>query len=140
MVVQYAPYGAGANICRALGGEVNPSPSGKLGEFRVGNAATLPVATAVGGVTWGLSLTNKYLVDDIVRKPVALQHGRIQPIDQPGLGVMIDEAKVSRFEICAPLSNRSRNEHKSAARPDGAISNDHNFPLIGERTWERRLS
>jgi L-alanine-DL-glutamate epimerase-like enolase superfamily enzyme len=91
VVVQYAPYGSCANICRAAGGEVNLS--GKLGESRVRNAAASSVATAVDSVIWGLSLTNKYLVDDIVRKPGALQHGWIQPIDQPGLGVMIDEAK-----------------------------------------------
>jgi L-alanine-DL-glutamate epimerase-like enolase superfamily enzyme len=106
-------------LCRALGGEVNLS--GKLGESSISNAATLSVATAVGGVTWGLSLTNKYLLEDIVRNPIVIQHGRIQPIEQPGLGVEIDEAKVSRFEIHTPSSSRSRKEHESAARPDSAI-------------------
>jgi L-alanine-DL-glutamate epimerase-like enolase superfamily enzyme len=106
-------------LCRALGGEVNLS--GKLGESSVANAATLSVAAAVGGVTWGLSLTNKYLVDDIVRKPITIQHGRIQPIDEPGLGIEIDEAKVSRFEIHGALSNGPRKAHQTANEPNGAI-------------------
>lgn len=104
-------------LCRALGGEVNLS--GKLGESSVGNAATLSVATAVGGITWGLSLTNKYLVGDIVRNPILLQNGRIQPIDQPGLGVDIDEAKVSRFEIHAGGPSPGRNEHRVAEETSG---------------------
>ena len=106
-------------LCRALGGEVNLS--GKLGESSVANAATLSVATAVGGVTWGLSLTNKYLVEDIVREPILLQHGRMQPIDQPGLGVEIDESKVSRFEIHKTLPNWSLNAHEITNECDGAV-------------------
>ena len=106
-------------ICRALGGEVNLS--GKLGESSLGNAATLSVAAAVGGVTWGLSLTNKTLVEDIVRKPIAIQHGRVQPIDQPGLGIEIDEAKISRFEIHVGSSSTSRKAQKAANEPNGTI-------------------
>ena len=91
-------------LCRALGGDVNLS--GKLGESSVANAATLSVATAVGGVTWGLSVTNNYLVDDIVRKPLLVRDGRIHAIEEPGLGVEIDEAKVGRFELHPTLESR----------------------------------
>jgi L-alanine-DL-glutamate epimerase-like enolase superfamily enzyme len=94
---------AAIRLCRALGGDVNLS--GKLGESSVANAATLSVATAVGGVTWGLSVTNNYLVDDIVRKPIAVRDGCIHPIEEPGLGVDIDETKVARFEL-RPKSER----------------------------------
>ena len=100
-------------LCRALGGEINLS--GKLGESSVGNAATLSVAAAVGGVAWGLSLTNKHLVEDIVREPLAIERGQIRPIDRPGLGVEIDEAKVSRFEIHSAFSNSLRKEHEITA-------------------------
>jgi L-alanine-DL-glutamate epimerase-like enolase superfamily enzyme len=95
-------------LCRALGGDVNLS--GKLGETSVANAATLSVATAIGGVTWGLSVTNDYLVDDIVRKPIVVRDGHIEPIDEPGLGVEIDEAKVGRFELHRTSENHA---HKS---------------------------
>jgi muconate cycloisomerase len=88
---------AAIRLCRALGGDVNLS--GKFGESSVANAATLSVATAVGGVTWGLSVTNNYLVDDIVREPIMVRNGRIHPIEKPGLGVEIDEAKIRRYEL-----------------------------------------
>ena len=100
-------------LCRALGGEINLS--GKLGESSVGNAATLSIAAAVGGVAWGLSLTNKHLVEDIVQEPLAIERGQIRPIDRPGLGVEIDEAKVSRFEIHSASSNSLRKEREITA-------------------------
>ena len=100
-------------LCRALGGEINLS--GKLGESSVGNAATLSIAAAVGGVAWGVSLTNKHLVEDIVQEPLAIERGQIRPIDRPGLGVEIDEAKVSRFEIHSASSNSLRKEREITA-------------------------
>lgn len=119
---------AAVRLCRALGGDVNLS--GKFGESSVANAATLAVATAVGGVNWGLSLTNNYLADDIVRKPVMVQNGRIRPIDSPGIGVDIDEAKVSRFELhpTVPglarqgLKERTRNDAHSIERSTDSVS------------------
>jgi muconate cycloisomerase len=119
---------AAVRLCRALGGDVNLS--GKFGESSVANAATLAVATAVGGVNWGLSLTNNYLADDIVRKSVMVQNGRIRPIDSPGIGVDIDEAKVSRFELhpTAPglarqgLKERTRNDAHSIERSTDSVS------------------
>jgi muconate cycloisomerase len=97
---------------RALGGDVNLS--GKFGETSVANAATLAVATAVGGVNWGLSLTNAYLVDDIVSKPIVVQGGRAHPIEGAGLGVDIDEAKVSRYELHPAAPGRQRQELETA--------------------------
>jgi L-alanine-DL-glutamate epimerase-like enolase superfamily enzyme len=97
---------AAIRLCRALGGDANLS--GKFGESSVANAATLSVAAAAGGVTWGLSLTNSYLVDDIVKKPITVRDGRIHPIDEPGLGVEIDETKVARFERRPGSEARSR--------------------------------
>ena len=96
---------AAIHLCRALGGDVNLS--GKFGESSVANAATLSVATAVGSVTWGLSVTNNYLVDDIVREPIVVRNGRIHPIEKPGLGVEIDEAKVRRYELRSVSENHS---------------------------------
>ncbi len=88
---------AAIQLCRALGGHVNLS--GKFGETSVANAATLALGTAAGGVDWGLSLTNEYLAEDIVRDPIAVENGRARLPDGPGLGIEIDEAKLSRLEL-----------------------------------------
>jgi L-alanine-DL-glutamate epimerase-like enolase superfamily enzyme len=83
-------------LCRALGGEVNLS--GKLGETSVANAATLALAAAIGQPSWGLSLTNHYLSDDVVRNPIAISEGSIRPLDEPGLGIVMSESKIANFE------------------------------------------
>lgn len=124
-------------LCRALGGNVNLS--GKFGETSVANAATLAVATATGGLNWGLSLTNSYLVDDIVTKPIAVEKGRVRPVEEPGLGIEIDEKKVARFE------NRPATDRFSGLKPsagdgkDASSSAHHNHsasPPREERRWQ----
>jgi L-alanine-DL-glutamate epimerase-like enolase superfamily enzyme len=87
---------AAIRLCRALGGEVNLS--GKLGEGSIANAATLAVAAATGRPSWGLSITNHYLADDVVHDPIVIHDGTVRVLDGPGLGVEIDEARVRRFE------------------------------------------
>jgi L-alanine-DL-glutamate epimerase-like enolase superfamily enzyme len=88
---------AAIRLCQALGGEVNLS--GKLGESSVANAAALALATAAGRLPWGLTLTQHYLAEDIVRTPITIRNGLARPLDGPGLGIEIDETKVARFEI-----------------------------------------
>lgn len=84
-------------LCQALSGAVNLS--GKVGESSVANAATLGLATAAGRLSWGLSLTQHYLAEDIVRAPIKIHNGVARPFDGPGLGIEIDQTKVARFEI-----------------------------------------
>jgi L-alanine-DL-glutamate epimerase-like enolase superfamily enzyme len=37
------------------------------------------------------------LIDDIVRNPIPIIDGYARPLDEPGLGVELDEEKLSRF-------------------------------------------
>lgn len=101
-----APCMAAIRLCRAHGGSVNIS--GKFGETSVANAATLAVATAMGGIDWGLSLTNGYLIEDIVKNPIIIEAGKVRPLEEPGLGIEIDESKVARFEVHADARSNSR--------------------------------
>ena len=57
------------------------------------------LACAVPNVDWGVSLTNLYLAEDIVRRPIALRDGFVALPDGPGLGVEVDEAAVARFRV-----------------------------------------
>jgi muconate cycloisomerase len=84
-------------LCRALGGEVNLS--GKLGESSIANAATLSLATAFGPPSWGLSLTNHYLSEDLVHEPIAVNDGMAHPSDDPGLGIEVNESRLANFEF-----------------------------------------
>jgi hypothetical protein len=50
-------------------------------------------------VDWGLSITNDYLAEDIVREPIVVANGKVRLPVGPGLGIEIDEAKLSRLEL-----------------------------------------
>ncbi len=88
---------AAASVADALGMAVNISA--KIAESSVGAAALLHVASAVGNTAWGVSPTNCYVAEDIVRNPIALRRGRIAVPDGGGLGVEVDPAAVQRLRI-----------------------------------------
>ncbi len=98
--------------CRTLGGEINIS--GKLGESSIANAATFSLAAAFGQPSWGLSLTNHYLADDLVREPIALSRGSIRPSEASGLGFEVNETKLAKYEI--RLESRAQDSGRSPAQ------------------------
>jgi L-alanine-DL-glutamate epimerase-like enolase superfamily enzyme len=53
----------------------------------------------VPNVDWGVSLTNLYLAEDIVRSPIAVRDGAVGLPDGPGLGIEVDETAVARFRV-----------------------------------------
>ena len=84
-------------LCRKLGLKINVAA--KIAESGIGTAAAVHLACAVPNVDWGVSLTNFYLAEDVVRRPLAIQNGTVALPDGPGLGVEIDEAAVARFRV-----------------------------------------
>ncbi len=88
---------AAGRLCRKLGLKINVAT--KIAESSIGTSATVHLACAVPNVAWGVSLTNLYLAEDLVRRPLAVADGRVALPDGPGLGVEVDEAKVTRFRV-----------------------------------------
>ena len=88
---------AAGKLCRKLGLRINVAA--KIAETSIGTAAAVHLACAVPNVAWGVSLTNLYLAEDIVRHPIALADGAVALPDGPGLGVEVDEAAVARFRV-----------------------------------------
>ncbi len=86
-----------AKLCRRLRLKVNVAA--KMAESSIATAATIHLACAVPTIDWGVSLTHFYLVEDLVRTPLALRDGHVALPDGPGLGVEIDEAAVERFRV-----------------------------------------
>lgn len=98
-----------------IGGEVNLSA--KLGETSVANAVTLAVAAASGRPSWGLSLTNHFLADDVVREPIVIRDGKVRLPGTPGIGVEIDESKVARLEYRRPADVKVHKRSEAAGAP-----------------------
>jgi muconate cycloisomerase len=88
---------AAAKLCKKLGLKVNVAA--KIAESSVGTAAALALACAVPNVDWGVSLTNLYLAEDIVKRPIALHGGAVALPTGHGLGVEVDEDAVARFRV-----------------------------------------
>ena len=57
------------------------------------------LACAVPNVDWGVSLTNFYLAEDVVKAPLCLRDGAVALPEGPGLGIEVDEAAVARFRV-----------------------------------------
>lgn len=88
---------AAGKLCRKLGLKINVAA--KIAETSIGTATAVHLACAVPNVDWGVSLTNLYLAEDIVRRPIALTDGAVALPDAPGLGVEVDEAAIARFRV-----------------------------------------
>jgi len=84
-------------LCRRLGMKINVAA--KIAESSIGTAAAVHLACAVPNVDWGVSLTNMYLAEDIVKAPIAIANGAVALPDGSGLGVEVDEAAVARFRV-----------------------------------------
>jgi muconate cycloisomerase len=88
---------AAGRLCRKLGLKINVAA--KIAESSIGTAAAVHLACAVPNVDWGVSLTNFYLAEDIVMKPIALAGGAVALPGGHGLGIEVDEAAVERFRV-----------------------------------------
>jgi muconate cycloisomerase len=67
-------------------------------ETSLGTAAYLAVAVAAAPVTWGCELFGPLLLQgDVVRRPVQYADGAIQALDDPGLGVDVDETALKEW-------------------------------------------
>jgi muconate cycloisomerase len=88
---------AAGKLCRKLGLKINVAA--KIAESSIGTAAAVHLSCAVPNVAWGVSLTNMYLAEDIVRRPIAIADGKVALPDGPGLGVEVDEAAVARCRV-----------------------------------------
>jgi muconate cycloisomerase len=88
---------AAGKLCKKLGLKINVAA--KIAESSIGTAAAVHLACAAPNVDWGVSLTNMYLAEDIVKQPIALHDGHVTLPDGHGIGVDIDEAAVARFRV-----------------------------------------
>jgi muconate cycloisomerase len=82
-------------LCEKLGMKVNLAS--KMAETGVCTAALLHLAAALPAVDWGVGLSSQYLVDDILKAPLAFAAGHVTVPSGPGLGIEVDEARVRRY-------------------------------------------
>lgn len=84
-------------LCLGRGLRVNLAC--KVAETTVSAAATAHAGFALGEVTWGFSMSNRYLADDVCAEPLAPRGGHVA-IDQlarPGLGFAPEAQRLQAF-------------------------------------------
>jgi L-alanine-DL-glutamate epimerase-like enolase superfamily enzyme len=84
-------------LCERLGMSVNISC--KTGESSLACSAALHVASVIPNIGWALTLTHLGLAEDVARSPLPTGKGYAESLDRPGLGVDIDEDRVSRHRV-----------------------------------------
>ena len=84
-----------AELCQKLGMHVNLAC--KVAESGIAAASLMHLAAAVPEVAWGVSISNQYLADDIVRATIKVVDGHAEVPGSVGLGVEVDEAKVRKY-------------------------------------------
>ncbi len=86
-----------SKLCERLGMSVNISC--KTGESSVASAAALHAASVIPDIRWALTLTHSGLAEDVTSNPMPTANGHVDSLDRPGLGVDVDEDRVSRHRI-----------------------------------------
>ncbi len=94
------------NLCDRLGMSVNISC--KTGESSVACAAALHIASVIPNIAWGLTLTHTGLAEDVVVSPLPTAKGHVEDLDQPGLGVDVDENRVRCHRVAIATRNVAR--------------------------------
>ena len=92
---------AAGRLCAELGLFVNVSA--KTGESSIACAAAMHIAAALPQITWGLTLTNEGLADDVTARPIRIERGHVTISDAAGLGIEVDEERVRRYRRDLPV-------------------------------------
>src|SRR6185503_20168145 len=83
-------------LCDRIGFAVNLSC--KTGESSIASAAVLHLAAVVPAIAWALTVTNPGLADDVTATPLRVEHGHVEVLERPGLGIEVDERRVRRYQ------------------------------------------
>ena len=84
-------------FCQQHGLSINLA--GKVAESSIAGSSILHLGAVVPNLDWGISMTNHYLAEDLVREPLASACGELRVNDRPGLGIDVDDAAVARFTL-----------------------------------------
>jgi L-alanine-DL-glutamate epimerase-like enolase superfamily enzyme len=80
-----------------LGMSVNLA--GKVADSSVASAAIVQLGAALPQIDWDVSVTCQYLAEDVAIEPIRFEHGHVRLSDRPGIGIEVDEAKLSRSSV-----------------------------------------
>ena len=113
---------AGGRRMHELGMHVNLA--GKIADSSIASAAIVHLGAALPQLDWDVSVTCQYLAQDIVRDPVRIERGHARISDRPGLGIEVDESRLSAFRRIAGRGCGARVRPRRLATPGGTRTSD----------------
>jgi muconate cycloisomerase len=90
---QRMPCDLNGSIESAIGNAANIHFA--LAHSAVSLASVIPISAPAG--THPYAVAGRYYEDDVISEPFAVRDGAILPLDRPGLGIEIDEARLARY-------------------------------------------
>jgi L-alanine-DL-glutamate epimerase-like enolase superfamily enzyme len=90
---QYIACDLNGSIESAIGNAANAHFA--LAHSAVTLASVIPVSAPAGAHPYRVA--GRYYEDDVIREPFAVRDGAILPLDRPGLGIEIDEARLMKY-------------------------------------------
>jgi muconate cycloisomerase len=90
---QHMPCDLNGSIESAIGNAANAHFA--LAHAAVTLASVIPISAPAGAHPY--TVAGRYYEDDVIREPFAVRDGAILPLDRPGLGIEIDEARLAKY-------------------------------------------
>ncbi len=73
--------------------------AGKVADSSIASAAISHLALSLPQVDWDTSITNQYLVEDLVDDPITISDGVVRMSDRPGLGVGPSDSLLAKYRL-----------------------------------------
>jgi len=86
-----------AKLCQRLGMKINLAS--KVAESSIAAAGLVHLAAAMPSLEWGFSISNHYLIDDLVTTPLLPVNGTVSVPRGPGLGIDVDTGRIDKYRI-----------------------------------------
>jgi L-alanine-DL-glutamate epimerase-like enolase superfamily enzyme len=90
---QHMPCDMNGSIESAIGNAANTHFA--LAHAAVCMASVIPISAPTGAHPYAVA--GRYYEDDVISEPFPVRDGAILPLDRPGLGIEIDEARLARY-------------------------------------------
>lgn len=86
-----------AELCTRLGLKINLAC--KVAESSIAAAGLVHIAAAMPSLEWGFSVSNHYLADDLVERPLRPVVGMMSVPRVPGLGIEVDPDRINAYRV-----------------------------------------
>jgi L-alanine-DL-glutamate epimerase-like enolase superfamily enzyme len=79
--------------------DMHVNVAGKMADTSIASTAISHLGVVVPQIDWDVMVSTPYLIDDITDTPIQVIDGHISPPEEPGLGIVPNKAKLSKYTV-----------------------------------------